>query len=154
MTRSSKDRARDPDHEVIQTALDHAWAWYTMRFTQYLQLLNFTLLATAVFSAAYVAALSSGLHTVAAGIALIGCAASVAVAYTGRLIQQRADIAQAALAQIQHWLAARTGIDSLLMFAAAEASARSRPRTRQIADLAMTGAAVAWFAAAIYPMIA
>jgi hypothetical protein len=95
-----------------------------MRFNQYLQLINSTLLAMAVFSAAYV----------------------------GRLIQQRADLAQRALTEIQDRLADQTGIASLRMFASAAASSAARLRTRHIADVAMIGAAVAWLAAAVYPI--
>ena len=146
------DTLDDREHEVIQTALDHAWAWYAMRFNQYLHLLNSTLLATAIFSAAYVAALGSQLYGVATGVAVTGSAGTFAAAYTGRLIQQRADLAQRALAEIQDRLAEQTGIASLRMFASGAASTGQRPRTRQIADIAMIGAAFAWLAAAIYPV--
>lgn len=146
------DEAQGHGHEVIQTALDHAWAWYTMRFNQYLHLLNAAPLATAVFSAAYVTALSTQLNGVAAGVAVAGSGGSVAAAYTGRLIQRRADLAELALTQIQDRLAESTGIDSLRMFAVA-AGPQGRRRPRQMADLATVGAAVAWLAAAVYPLV-
>jgi hypothetical protein len=146
------DRVEDPEHLMLQTALDHAWAWYAMRFNQYLQLLNSALLATAIFSAAYVAALSSRLGGVAAGVALAGSAGSLVTAYTGRLIQHRADLAQRALTEIQDRLADQTQIASLRMFATAAAASGPRLRTRQITDIVMLGAAVAWLAAAVYPI--
>lgn len=152
MRRSSMGPAEDPDLEVMQIALEHAWAWYAMRFNQYLHLLNAALLATAVFSAAYVAALSSNLDGVAAGVALAGSAGSLAAAYASKLIQQRADLAEHALGEIQDLLAARTGIDSMRMFAATAGPA-GRRRPRQVADFATVGVAVAWLAAAVYPVV-
>jgi hypothetical protein len=147
------DGVDDPDIEVMQIALDHAWAWYAMRFNQYLHLLNAALLATAVFSAAYVAALSSHLDGVATGVALAGSAGSLAAAYTSKLIQRRADLAEHALGEIQDRLASRTGIDSMRMFATTAGSAQRR-RPRHVADVATVGVAVAWLAAAVYAVAA
>lgn len=142
--------AQEHEHMMLQTALDHAWAWYTARLNQYLHLLNAALLATAIFSAAYVGALTADLLTVAAGVASVACAASLSVVYAGRLIQSRADLAQAALTEIQDRLAGRTGIDAMRLFAA---GASPGLRSRHIADTVLAAATIAWFAAAVYPFL-
>ena len=143
----------NPEHEALRTSLDHAWAWYNIRFGQYMQLLNFALLAFAVFSAAYVTALSSNLHAVASGVGIVGTGASLAVAYAGKIIQHRADLAQPPLTEIQDRLAHESKIESLRMFAAAQTSAHPI-RSRHLADTALTIMAAVWLTAAVYPLMA
>ncbi len=139
------------EHEVLRISLEHAWAWYNMRFGQFLQLLNFALLGFAILSAAYVGALGAGLEAVASGVGVMAAIVSIAVAGAGRQIQRRADLARAPLLALQDRLARETQIDSMRIFA--EATGVPRLRSRQIAGFVFAASTAAWLAAALYPMI-
>jgi hypothetical protein len=138
------------EHEILRISLDHAWAWYNMRFGQFLQLLNFALLGFAILSAAYVTALGANLNAVASGVGLMAAAVSLAVAGAGRQIQRRADLAEEPLRALQDRLAQECQIGSLRMFT--EAAAQPRVRSRQLVMVVFCLASVAWLAAAVYPM--
>jgi hypothetical protein len=142
------------DAALVTIALDHVWRWYEFRTTSGLQVLNYFLLASAVMSTAYVSAINGRLYAVAGAIAILGVAVSGAAYLVGKRQRDVARLAETPLKEIEGWLAADLGIDSLRMAARAEEGRKTWWRSATVtanivfplaAAVSAAAAAYAWF---------
>jgi hypothetical protein len=145
--------ASESDHAELALALDHAWRWFELRVSHGMQMLNFGIVAFALLSAAYVSALTGGLHGIACAVALLAAAVATTVYLTARRQRQIGWVAAEPIREIQRRLAADLGIDSLLLL---DRSPTARRRWKSamwlgtavhaiVLAACLTAAATAWF---------
>jgi hypothetical protein len=95
---------------VLENGIDHAWQWFSLHAGQRMQAVNFFLVASAFLSAGYVSALHFEIPTVAAGIAVLGVAFSVAFYAFEVRIRELLKAGERALIPAQQKLADVTGM--------------------------------------------
>ena len=109
--------ANDPDHDsdAEKTALEHAWAWFSLHATQRLQSVNFFLIAVAFLSAAFVTAVKEQMYVLAGGIAILGACVSYFFYRMERRIRSLLHAAEDAMAPLQERLATALNMQALRM---------------------------------------
>jgi hypothetical protein len=136
---------------LLTTALDHAWSRFSFRISSALQILNYYLVAAAILSAAYVGALTQGLHIVAGFIGIAGSIVSFAafLGGYGQIVNARRAVPQ--LRDLEIRLAALVGTPDVWQ----DLSGHILPWTRRmrpgnIAAVMFAVAFIGGLAAAVY----
>jgi hypothetical protein len=73
----------DREITLLTATLDHSWSRFSFRISSAVQILNFYLVAVAILSGAYVAALTQSLQFVASIIGIIGSIVSFVALFGG-----------------------------------------------------------------------
>lgn len=110
----------DPNEAARNTALDHAWAWFSLHATQRLQTVNFFLVATAFLTAAFVTAAEKKLHVVAAAVAVLAICVSYYFYRMERRIQSLIHASEDAIGPLQQTLADKLNVDAIRIVAHVE----------------------------------
>lgn len=124
--------------QLLIAALNHAWAWYDVRITRGLHVVNYFLVAMAILATAYVSAINAKLYGVAALLGLSGIGLALVSFTVGLRQKEVASVGEAALTDLQDRIADKVGIDSFRMFRAI----RPRGARRYAASFVAFGMAV------------
>ena len=131
MTASEPPSEQPPgdDTALLTAALNHTWAWYDAQVSRSIQVINYSLVASAVLATAYVGATNGKHYPLAAVVAVAGIGVTmVASLFTVRQVLE-VDSAEPVLAKLQ----ARVVGISLAR------PARTEPRIVRVARSAVPG---------------
>jgi hypothetical protein len=139
--------------DADETALTHAWNWFSLHAGQRLQMFNFFSLTTAFLVAAFVNAHGDGAHRVAAGVAVAGALASIAFNLVEQRTRSLLKASEEPLCVLQDRLAVTTDIDSMRIVATVERPGHRLTKYSFVFDGLERAAAVAWTIAGIAEVV-
>ena len=108
MTNPSRDNVG-----LTSTALDHAWAWYSMGMGHRLQMASMFMLVVAGYVAVYIAALQAHVDVVAGGVGIAAAVTTLVFTLLSSRARERVNIASASLKAIEDRIAEALDLDEL-----------------------------------------
>jgi hypothetical protein len=103
MTASEPPGEQPPgdDTALLTAALNHAWAWYDAQISRSLQVINYSLVASAVLATAYVSAINGKHYPLAAVVAVAGTGLTLVTSLMVFRQMLQVDSAEPVLAKLQ-----------------------------------------------------
>jgi hypothetical protein len=139
--------------DADETALAHAWNWFSLHAGQRLQMFNFFSLTTAFLVAAFVNAHGDGAHRIAAGVAIAGALASTAFNLVEQRTRSLMKASEEPLSVLEARLAIATSVDSIRIVAGVERPEHRLTKYSFVFDTLERAAAIAWTVAGVIELV-
>ena len=149
----SPHSADQPDGTLFASALDHAWSRFNFRVSSALQILNYYLVALAIFAGAYVGALTQRLPVVAGAIGISSSLVSIAAFLGGYSQVRHARSVIPQLRALETRMARMVGVPDIVRDGRGGQVVHLARRAGVIAGLMFTIAVAGGVAAGIYALL-
>src|SRR3954453_9742076 len=152
MQTTNEPSATPSDKDFLKIAFDYAWNWTNAYYDTRLRAVQFYVTGNAFLVAGYVASLASR-PGIAAAIALVGTASSLAFFAIDRATKRYVGIGEKALAELEDRVADELNIDSLRLIWHLRGDPVGKPsRATRVVWSIYLGATMVWLAVAIYTL--